>query len=37
LRFGEHPDDEGKIIGGELCAAVRLNHVSSSSIDDATP
>ena len=34
-RFGEHPDDEGKIVGGELCAAVRLNHVPKCSIGNA--
>ena len=27
LGFGEHADDEGKIVSGELCAAVRLDHV----------
>ena len=35
LGFGKDADDEGEIIGGELSAAVRVNHVPFRSIEGA--
>jgi hypothetical protein len=34
-RLGERADDKGKIVGGELSAAIRLNHVRVYSMPNA--